>query len=78
MLISRLCPVDYHRFHFPVSGIPGEPRLINGWLYSVSPLALRRRLKYLIENKREVTLVDSMSGSRRRGRRSTSVFYLSG
>ncbi len=59
MLISRLCPVDYHRFHFPVSGVPGEPRLINGWLYSVSPVALRRRLKYLIENKRVVTLVES-------------------
>jgi phosphatidylserine decarboxylase len=59
MLISRLCPVDYHRFHFPVSGTPGEPRLIDGWLYSVSPLALRRRLRYLIENKREITLVES-------------------
>ena len=28
MLISRLCPVEYHRFHFPVAGTPGEPRLI--------------------------------------------------
>jgi phosphatidylserine decarboxylase len=60
MLISRLCPVDYHRFHFPVGGTPGEPRLIEGWLYSVSPVALRRRLKYLIENKRVVTLIDSV------------------
>lgn len=59
MLISRLCPVDYHRFHFPVSGVPGESRLIDGWLYSVSPVALRRRLRYLIENKRVVTLVES-------------------
>ena len=59
MLISRLCPVDYHRFHFPVSGTPGEPRLIKGWLYSVSPVALRRRLRYLIENKRVVTLIES-------------------
>lgn len=59
MLISRLCPVDYHRFHFPVAGNPGESRLINGWLYSVSPVALRRRLKYLIENKREVTLIET-------------------
>ena len=42
MLISRLCPVDYHRFHFPVAGTPGDARLINGWLYSVSPVALRR------------------------------------
>ncbi len=59
MLISRLCPVDYHRFHFPVGGVPGESRLINGWLYSVSPIALRRRLRYLVENKREVTLLEN-------------------
>lgn len=59
MLISRLCPVDYHRFHFPIGGVPGEPRLINGWLYSVSPIALRRNLAYLWENKRMVTLIES-------------------
>lgn len=59
LVISRLCPVDYHRFHFPVGGTPGEPRLINGWLYSVSPVALRRNLAYLWENKRMVTLIDS-------------------
>lgn len=59
MLISRLCPVDYHRFHFPVAGTPGEARLINGWLYSVSPLALRLNPGYLVENKRMVTLIDS-------------------
>src|SRR5665213_3489495 len=43
LLISRLCPVDYHRFHFPVDGVPGESRLIEGPLYSVHPIALRRR-----------------------------------
>ncbi len=59
MVISRLCPVDYHRFHFPAAGVPGEPRLINGWLYSVSPIALRRNVRYLVENKREVTLLES-------------------
>jgi phosphatidylserine decarboxylase len=59
LLISRLCPVDYHRFHFPVGGVPGAARLVNGWLYSVSPVALRRNLAYLWENKRMVTLVDS-------------------
>ena len=59
MLISRLCPVDYHRFHFPVGGTVGEPRLINGWLYSVSPVALRRNVGYLVENKRVITLVES-------------------
>jgi len=59
MLVSRLCPVDYHRFHFPVAGTPGEPRRIEGWLYSVSPVALRRNLRYLVANKREITLLES-------------------
>ncbi len=55
MLVSRLCPVDYHRFHFPVGGTPNEAKPINGWLYSVNPVALRRNLGYLVENKRELT-----------------------
>jgi phosphatidylserine decarboxylase len=59
LVLSRLCPVDYHRFHFPCAGTPGAPRLINGPLYSVSPVALRRRLAYLWENKRVVTEVVS-------------------
>jgi len=59
MVISRLCPVDYHRFHFPVAGVPGEARLINGWLYSVSPVALRRNVGYLVQNKRRVTPIES-------------------
>jgi phosphatidylserine decarboxylase len=59
MLISRLCPVDYHRFHFPVAGVPGEPARIGGWLYSVNPIALRHNIRYLVENKRVLTYLDS-------------------
>jgi phosphatidylserine decarboxylase len=59
MLISRLCPSDYHRFHFPVSGIPSEPRLVKGSLYSVNPIALRQNIRYLVRNKRYVTLIES-------------------
>jgi phosphatidylserine decarboxylase len=59
MLISRLCPSDYHRFHFPVSGIPSEPRLIKGSLYSVNPIALRRNILYIVRNKRLVTLIEA-------------------
>lgn len=59
MVISRLCPVDYHRFHFPVAGMPGEPKLINGSLYSVSPIALRRNIRYLVQNKRVLTPLES-------------------
>ncbi len=55
LLISRLCPVDYHRFHFPCAGMPGEPRLVNGPLYSVNPIALRQRPGIFWENKRYMT-----------------------
>lgn len=59
MLISRLCPVDYHRYHFPVAGMAGTPALINGPLYAVSPLALRRNLSIFWQNKRMRTLIES-------------------
>ena len=59
IVLSRLCPVDYHRYHFPVSGTPGKPTLINGALYSVSPLALRQNIHYLTENKRAYTEIIS-------------------
>jgi phosphatidylserine decarboxylase len=59
MLVSRLCPVDYHRFHFPVDGTPEESRPCPGSLYSVSPVALRRNLRYLLWNKRMITLIAS-------------------
>jgi phosphatidylserine decarboxylase len=59
MLISRLAPPDYHRFHFPVAGTPDEARRVRGWLYSVHPVALRRHVRYLVENKRMVTLIDA-------------------
>ena len=52
LLISRLCPVDYHRFHFPCSGKIGETRLINGSLFSVNPIALRKKLSIFWENKK--------------------------
>ena len=55
LILSRLCPVDYHRFHFPAAGVPGTTRPIAGPLFSVSPIALRQRLSYLWTNKRAVT-----------------------
>jgi len=59
LVLSRLCPVDYHRFHFPVAGVPGEPRLLNGPLYSVNPMALRRNLAYLWQNRRMLTALET-------------------
>lgn len=59
LLISRLCPVDYHRFHFPVTGKPEATQMLDGSLRSVSPLALRRKLSILWENRRALTTIDS-------------------
>jgi len=59
MVIARLCPTDYHRFHFPVDCIPGAPKLVNGALYSVNPLALRKNINIFTENKRYITELDS-------------------
>lgn len=59
LLIARLCPVDYHRFHFPFDCTPGDSVCINGPLYSVSPVALKRNLAILSENKRVLTPLDS-------------------
>ena len=57
LVLSRLCPVDYHRFHFPAAGFPSETRTINGPLFSVSPISLRRQLGYLWQNKRTLTRI---------------------
>jgi len=59
MLIARLCPTDYHRFHFPCDGLASRPRLINGFLYSVNPIALRKNVRILSENKRMVTEIET-------------------
>lgn len=59
LVLSRLCPVDYHRFHFPVTGTPDKTRLVNGPLFSVSPIALARNLAYLWQNKRTITRIQT-------------------
>lgn len=59
LLLSRLCPVDYHRFHFPVGGMPGESQLINGPLYSVNPIALKQNISILATNKRTVCQLET-------------------
>jgi phosphatidylserine decarboxylase len=55
MVIVRLAPVDYHRFHFPVSCHPEQPEPINGPLFSVNPSALKKHENILAENKRVIT-----------------------
>jgi phosphatidylserine decarboxylase len=58
-IIIRLCPTDYHRFHFPDGGIPLKTHKIRGHYYSVNPLALKKKNKLYCENKRELTVFQS-------------------
>lgn len=57
-VVSRLAPIDYHRFHFPWSGRLLAQATLGGPLYSVHPLAVRRTLRYLVSNKRTVSVFE--------------------
>ncbi|MCS6898708.1 MAG: archaetidylserine decarboxylase [Myxococcales bacterium] len=59
VFIVRLCPSDYHRFHFPCAGQASAPRTLAGPLESVNPWALARGRPILDTNQRDLTLLDS-------------------
>jgi phosphatidylserine decarboxylase len=60
LLVVRLAPHDYHRFHFPASGLAAAAQAISGAYYSVSPLAVREDFgRIFCENKREYTVLDT-------------------
>lgn len=58
-LIFRLCPTDYHRFHFIDDGLCEKSSKINGAYYSVNPVALKKIPKLFCENKREWSVFHS-------------------
>lgn len=58
-LVFRLCPTDYHRFHFIDKGICSETTKIKGSYYSVNPISLDTVKKVFVENKREWCLFES-------------------
>jgi phosphatidylserine decarboxylase len=55
--IIRLCPSDYHRYHFPTSGQVIYKKDIDGYYYSVSPFALRQKIELLTMNKRKYSVI---------------------
>lgn len=59
MVIARLCPTDYHRFHFCCEGVPKPAQLINGWLFSVNPIAIKKNISIFTENKRMLCEIDT-------------------
>ena len=59
MVMARLCPTDYHRFHFPCDGTPGPAKVIKGNLYSVNPIALKKNIHIYTRNKRAITHIET-------------------
>lgn len=59
LLLARLCPVDYHRFHYPDDGIILDEYRVTGLLHSVNPLALSAKQNILITNERHVTILET-------------------
>lgn len=58
-LVLRLCPLDYHRYHFVDDGLISKTTKIKGNYYSVNPIALERIPKLYCQNKREFSIQNS-------------------
>lgn len=59
LVIARLCPSDYHRFHYPDDGKSLETYRIPGKLHSVNPFALQSKGDILMTNERVVSLLET-------------------
>ncbi|XP_078433791.1 phosphatidylserine decarboxylase proenzyme 2-like [Wolffia australiana] len=60
LVIFRLAPQDYHRFHSPVSGVIEKFIDIPGCLYTVNPIAVNSNYcNVFTENKRVVSVIST-------------------
>jgi len=59
MVIARLAPQDYHRWHVPVAGKMGHIIEIPGSLYTVNPIAINHAVNVYTENKRVLIPIQS-------------------
>jgi len=59
LMVARLCPVDYHRYHYPDDGKTLKAFSIPGDLHSVNPLALKYRQDIFIRNERRVSILET-------------------
>lgn len=57
MLVCRLCPIDYHRFHFPDDGELINTYSVHGRLHSVNPAALKNKHDVFLVNERTVSIL---------------------
>ncbi|KAK3163073.1 hypothetical protein QOZ80_1BG0097270 [Eleusine coracana subsp. coracana] len=60
LVIFRLAPQDYHRFHVPVSGTVENFVEVPGFLYTVNPIAVNSKYcNVFTENKRVVSVIST-------------------
>ena len=57
LLISRLCPVDYHRFHYPDDGRTDAQYRLHGDFHSMNPAALKFKGDIFSTNERHVSIL---------------------
>lgn len=57
--VLRLCPSDYHRFHFPAGGRVGRTVTVPGLLHSVNPYVLETERQVFAGNKRTICDLES-------------------
>jgi len=60
MAVGRLYLADYHHFHFPAAGVARTVRVIPGKYYAVSPYSQRWPVPVFAENRRMVTMLDTV------------------
>lgn len=67
MVIARLAPQDYHRWHAPVSGTVISTREIPGAYFTVNPQAINEAgtMNVYCENRRSVMIVERSAGGPR-------------
>lgn len=61
LLIARLCPVDYHRFHFPDDGNILDSYRVPGLFHSVNPIAIKEKPDLFMTNERHVTILETQN-----------------
>jgi phosphatidylserine decarboxylase len=59
IIIIRLCPIDYHHFHFPDTGTITKSYTIGGDYHSVNILALKNKGDIFINNERRITILET-------------------
>jgi phosphatidylserine decarboxylase len=58
LMVCRLCPADYHRYHTPDAGTVLSSRKVRGKYHSVNPLALEAGCCVFTQNLRVVVMLD--------------------